>query len=244
MAYVEGFVTAVPADNRDIYIHHAEKAGEMIRELGASRMFEGWGDQVPDGKLTDFKRTVKAKPDEVVLFSWFEYPDRAARDATNEKMMDDPRMEAMMQDMPFDASRMIYAGFEVIIDEGAGVTKGGKPAYVDGSLLPVPEAGKDAYRAQSVAQAQAFIEQGALRVVGAWGDDVPDGKVTDYKGAVLLNPGEVVTYNWIEWPSRAVRDAAWGNLMSDARFEDDASALPTDGQMRRVYGGFEAIVDV
>nr|WP_303649592.1 DUF1428 domain-containing protein [Asticcacaulis machinosus] len=144
---------------------------------------------------------------------------------------------------------MIYAGFEVIIDEGDAKTGdaktgGGKPGYVDGSLLPVPASSREAYRAISTQQAKAFIEQGALRVVGAWGDDVPDGKVTDYKGAVKLNEGEVVTYNWIEWPSRAVRDAAWGNLMSDPRFEDDPAALPADGQKRRVYGGFETILDV
>ena len=153
--------------------------------------------------------------------------------------MVDPRMEDMMKDMHFDGSRMIYGGFDVIVDEGSR----GKPGYVDGSLLPVPEGAREAYRNVSIKQAQAFIEQGALRVVAAWGDDVPDGKVTDYKGAVKLNAGEVVTYNWIEWPSRAVRDAAWGKLMTDPRFEDDPAALPADGQKRRVYGGFETILD-
>ena len=67
---------------------------------------------MPDGKVTDFKGSVQAKPDEVVVFSWMEYPSKAVRDAADEKMMNDPRMKEMGADMPFDGKRMIYAGFD------------------------------------------------------------------------------------------------------------------------------------
>jgi uncharacterized protein YbaA (DUF1428 family) len=90
MSYVEGFVVAVPAANKEAYRKHAADAAPMFKEFGARRMVEAWGDNVPDGKLTDFKGAVKAKPDEVVVFSWFEYPNKAARDAANKKIMSDP----------------------------------------------------------------------------------------------------------------------------------------------------------
>ena len=108
MSYVEGFVVAVPAANKETFRKHAADAAPMFKEFGATRMVEAWGDDVPDGKLTDFKGAVKAKPDEVVVFSWFEYPDKAARDAANEKMMSDPRMKQMGVNMPFDGQRMIF----------------------------------------------------------------------------------------------------------------------------------------
>jgi uncharacterized protein YbaA (DUF1428 family) len=79
-------------------------------------MVEAWGDDVPDGKVTDFRRAVQAKDDEEVVFSWFEYPDKATRDAANEKMMSDPRMKDMGDTMPFDGKRMIMGGFSTILD--------------------------------------------------------------------------------------------------------------------------------
>ena len=109
MSYVEGFVLAVPAANKETFRKHAADAAPLFKEFGATRMVETWGDDVPDGKLTDFKGAVKAKPDEVVVFSWFEYPDKAARDAANAKMMSDPRMQDMGKDMPFDGQRMILS---------------------------------------------------------------------------------------------------------------------------------------
>ncbi|MBJ6131499.1 DUF1428 domain-containing protein [Ochrobactrum sp. Q0168] len=116
MAYIEGFVVAVPKANKEIYRKHAATAAELFKEFGVTRMVEAWGDDVPDGKVTDFRRAVQAADDEEVVFSWFEYPDKATRDAANQKMMSDPRMAAMGSEMPFDGKRMIMGGFSTILD--------------------------------------------------------------------------------------------------------------------------------
>ena len=110
MSYIDGFVIAVPNANRDKFIEHAHTFDAIFLEFGATRVVECWGDDVPDGKLTDFRRAVQATPEESVAFSWIEWPDKATRDAGMEKIMKDPRMEAA-GDMPFDGKRMIFGGF-------------------------------------------------------------------------------------------------------------------------------------
>ncbi|WP_134494318.1 DUF1428 domain-containing protein [Microvirga pakistanensis] len=116
MPYVDGFVLAVPADRKEEYRRHAASAAPLFKEFGATRMVECWGDDVPDGKLTDFRMAVKAQDGEVVVFSWIEYPSKEVRDAANHKIMTDPRMKAMADEMPFDAKRMIFGGFAPILD--------------------------------------------------------------------------------------------------------------------------------
>ena len=116
MSYIEGFVVPVPKASKELYKKHAATAAVIFKEFGVTRMVEAWGDDVPDGKLTDFQRAVQAAPDEEVVFSWFEYPDKATRDAANKKMMEDPRMKAMGSEMPFDGKRMIFGGFSTIVD--------------------------------------------------------------------------------------------------------------------------------
>ena len=81
------------------------------------RIVECWASDVPDGKVTDFRMAVKAEENEEVVFSWIEYPSKEVRDAANQKMMSDPRMKEFGESMPFDGKRMIYGGFESIIDE-------------------------------------------------------------------------------------------------------------------------------
>ena len=117
MAYVDGFVVAVPVANKDAYRASAAKAWALFKEFGATRHVECWGDDVPVGKLTDFQRSVQAKEDETVVFSWIEYPSKEVRDEVYKRMKDDPRMKEM--DMPFDGKRMIYGGFQPIFDERA-----------------------------------------------------------------------------------------------------------------------------
>ncbi len=117
MSYVEGFVIPVPAGNKDAYREIAAKAAPIFLEYGAERIVECWGDDVPDGKVTDFRGAVKAQSDETVVFSWIVYPSKEVRDEANKKIMEDPRMK-MMDDMPFDGQRLIFGGFEVLLDTG------------------------------------------------------------------------------------------------------------------------------
>jgi uncharacterized protein YbaA (DUF1428 family) len=116
MKYVEGFVVAVPAANKEIYRKFAAEAASLFKEFGVTRVVECWGDDVPDGEVTDFRRAVKAKDDEVAVFSWLEYPSKEVRDAANQKMRTDPRMKAFGAQMPFDGKRMIFGGFAPILD--------------------------------------------------------------------------------------------------------------------------------
>lgn len=117
MSYVDGFVLAVPTANKDAYLKHARDALPYFKSLGATRMVECWEDDVPPGEVTDFRRAVQARDDESIVFSWVVYPDRATRDAANKAMQNDPNMPEMMQSMPFDGKRMIFGGFQPILDE-------------------------------------------------------------------------------------------------------------------------------
>jgi len=115
MSYVEGFVLAVPKKNKEAYRKHSAAAWPVFQEFGVLRHVEAWEDDVPDGELTDFRRAVQAKDDEVVVFSWFEFPSKEVRDAARQKMMADPRMKELY-DRPCDGKRMICGGFEVLFE--------------------------------------------------------------------------------------------------------------------------------
>ncbi|HET7929934.1 MAG TPA: DUF1428 domain-containing protein [Rhodanobacteraceae bacterium] len=114
MSYIDGFVIAVPNANREQFIQHARTFDPIFLEFGATRVLECWGDSVPEGKLTDFRRAVQAKQDESVVFAWVEWPDKATRDAGMEKFMKDPRMEEA-SNCPFDGKRMIFGGFVPVV---------------------------------------------------------------------------------------------------------------------------------
>ena len=116
MSYVDGFVAAVPTANREAYLKHCQRFGPIFKEFGATRIVECWGDDVPDGKLTSFPMAVKKKDDETVVFSWVIWPSKAVRDAGWEKMMKDPSMQPGATPMPFDGKRLIYGGFQVLLD--------------------------------------------------------------------------------------------------------------------------------
>src|SRR3546814_14710953 len=111
MTYGEGFVLAVPADKKEAYRRHAAEAVPLFKEFGVTRQVEAWGDDVPDGKVTDFKGAVKAEPGAVVVFGWFEYPRRAARYAAHEKITSEPRLKAIAANIALYCRRMLPVGF-------------------------------------------------------------------------------------------------------------------------------------
>lgn len=118
MPYYSGFLLAVPTAKRDDYRKMAESTWEMFKEYGCLGMVETWGVDVPDGKLTSFPMAVKKEDDETVVFSWMVWPDRETADSGFAKMMEDPRMEDMPKNMPFDGKRMMWGGFEPIVSLG------------------------------------------------------------------------------------------------------------------------------
>jgi uncharacterized protein YbaA (DUF1428 family) len=118
MSYIDGFVIPVPPGKKDEYRAMAAMAAPIIMEHGATRIVECWGDDVPDGKVTDFKRAVNAEAGENVVFSWIVWPDKATRNEGNRKVMADPRLKAAGE-MPFDGMRMIFGGFDLMLDTGA-----------------------------------------------------------------------------------------------------------------------------
>ena len=119
MPYVDGFIVAVPKKNLDAYVRMAKKAGKVWREHGALDYREWVADDVKVGKRTSFPRSVKLKPDETVVFSWITYKSRAHRDRVNAKVMKDKRLSGMMDGsaIPFDGKRMIFGGFNVMVEE-------------------------------------------------------------------------------------------------------------------------------
>nr|WP_304644505.1 DUF1428 domain-containing protein [Sphingomonas soli] len=132
---------------------------------------------------------------------------------------------------------MLIGGFETILDEGSPTGT----QYIDGYILPVPTEKKEAYRKMAAEVTVLFMEFGALRAVESWGDDVPDGKLTDYNRASLKEPHESVVYSWVEWPDKATRDGGWARMMEDERmqFRDD----PVFDGKRMMWGGFVPLID-
>jgi uncharacterized protein YbaA (DUF1428 family) len=124
MSYIDGFVIAVPTANKQKFIDHAKQGDSVFIDLGATRVVECWGDDVQDGKVTDFRRAVQAEEGETVVFSWIEWPDKETRDAAFAKMTEwmknpetaDPRMDPKKNPMPFDGKRMIFGGFAPIVE--------------------------------------------------------------------------------------------------------------------------------
>lgn len=236
MTYIEGFVTPIRTDDRASFTDHARRAAVVVRDLGATRVVDAWGD-VPDDEPDRFAPLVKLADDETAGFGWMEFPDKPTRDAFGERIASDPRIAAL-GDMPFDGKRMIYGGFRVILAEGEARATG----YVDGFVLPVPATAEAAYLRHVEAAAAILFDHGATRYVAAWEDDVPAGTVTDFRGGLSATAGEAVVFSWCEWPDAATRRAGMTATMADPRMAAMWETMPFDPE-RVVYGGFEMLND-
>lgn len=246
MTYIQGFVIPVPTANKQKFIDHANRADAVFMEHGALRIVEAWQEDVKKGHTTDFFGAVDSRDDESVAFSWVEWANKDACDAMEsrieEQMKTDPRINHAQNPMPFDGMRMIYGGFEPVLDEGEALAG----AYVQGFLIPVPAGNKAAYRKAAADMWAIMRDYGAKRVVEAWQVDVPNGKQTDFFRAVKAGDGEIVVFSFIEWESREVCDAAHDKMMQDERMRqipDQEGAMPFDGK-RMIYGGFKPVVEL
>ena len=242
MAYIDGFVLAVPTANKQNFIAHATDFDSVFLEHGAIRVVECWGTDVPKGNTTDFQGAEQAREDETVAFSWIEWSDKASRDNVMQRMDElgktDERFDPVKNPMPFDGKRMIYGGFEPFVEQG----KHSSDSYVQGFIIPVPAGKREDYRKMAEDAWVMFKDYGALRVVEAWGDDVPDGKVTDFRRAVKAEPDENVVFSFMEWPAREVCDAAAKKMMSAGKMKPP-QGMPMPFDMKRmVYGGFTRVV--
>jgi uncharacterized protein YbaA (DUF1428 family) len=242
MSYIDGFVLAVPTANKQKFIDHAIEGDSAFIDHGATRVVECWGTDVPRGKTTDFQGAVAARDDETVVFSWIEWPDKTARDEVMGRMDElsqtDARFDPAKNPMPFDGKRLIYGGFEPIVERGGETSD----SYVQGFIVPVPVAKREEYRKMADEAWVLFEGYGALRLVEAWGDDVPNGKVTDFRRAVKAKPDEAVVFSFIEWPSRAICDAAAEQMKQDERMKPAEGAQMPFDMLRMVFGGFTRVV--
>ncbi len=118
-------------------------------------------------------------------------------------------------------------------------------SYIDGFVLAVPTANRQAFIDHAHLGDAFFIELGALRVLECWADDVPDGTLTDFRKAVQAKDDETVVFSWIEWPDKGTRDAAFAKMMdgSDPRMDPEKNPMPFDGK-RMIFGGFTPVVEL
>lgn len=237
MTYIQGFVAAVPTANRDTFRTHAEKAMEGFRAYGMQHGAECWGDDVPDGKLTSFPLAVKAQADETVVFAWYMWPSRAIHDAAMKEAIHDPRLSMDTNPMPFDGKRVIYGGFEPLLELGSRQPGG----YFDGFICAMPKEGREAFRSFAQEVDPIFIEYGATWIMENWGVDVPEGTDTDFRRAVQATADEEVMFCWTQWPDKATRDEGSRRMMQDTRFAN--MQMPFDGK-RMVIGGFAPLVEI
>jgi uncharacterized protein YbaA (DUF1428 family) len=116
MAYIETMVAAVPTENKAAYLDYAREFGSLFKKHGALGTMDSWGNDVPQGKVTSFPLSVKCEPGETVAVGFIRWPSKAARDKAWESLMKEPKMQPGAMHMPFDGKRMIYGGFEVILE--------------------------------------------------------------------------------------------------------------------------------
>jgi uncharacterized protein YbaA (DUF1428 family) len=116
MSYIDGYVAAVPTANRDAYTKLAKDMAVVFKKHGALSVVENWGDDVPEGKLTSFTMAVKREESESIVFSWITWPSRTVRDEAWKVVMQDPAMQDQSFYKLFDGKRMIFGGFQTIVE--------------------------------------------------------------------------------------------------------------------------------
>lgn len=235
MTSITGFIGAVPTANRDAFIRHTEYTAAGFHDHGLASAVECWGDDVPEGEVTSFRKAVLAEPDETVIFSWYRWPSKAAEDRGMQAAMADPRLGPEQSPMPFDGKRVIFGSFAPMVELG-GPQPGG---YFDGFVIPVPRAKREDFARSAAFCDPFFIEHGAHWVMEAWEIDVPQGKLTDFRRAVAALPEDAIVFSWVQWPDRATRDAASARIMEDARFT--VHDAPFD-MARMIHGGFVPVL--
>ena len=236
MTCIQGFVCAVPTANRAAFIAHASMAAEAFREHGCARAVECWGDDVPEGEATSFRKAVLAGPDEAIVFSWYVWPSRAAHDAVMQAPPEDSRLTAEGNPMPFDGKRVIFGAFEPVLELGAPQPGG----FFDAFIAPVPKNAREKFVAFAMACDPIFMEHGAVWIMECLGSDLPEGKLTDFRRAVQAEPEEDVLFSIVQWSDRNARDAGNGKIMTDLRLAEHT--MPFDGR-RLIFGGFVPVVE-
>ena len=232
--YFQSVIIPVKTGNEQAFLDMAEKMSSFFAGYGATRSVECWGDELMDGKVTDFRKAVQANDDETVVFSWDWWPDKVTYDTAMSTMMADGKTPDGA--MPFDGRRLIYGAFEACFDSGGGDRFG----YLDGMVASVPDDKRQAFIDHVAKIAKLFQENGALRVVDGWGVDVPSGKITDLRRAVQAKDGETIILGWIEWPDKPTRDRGMAAMMTDPRMRETPPAW--NGQLA-IFGGFTPIHD-
>ena len=114
MTYIDGIVCAVPTAKKAEYKAHAEEAASLFKKYGALSITECWGDDIPEGKTNSLHTAVMRKPEETVVLSWITWPSKSDRDKGWQDIMQCPEMAG--QSLPFDGSRMIFGGFDVLLE--------------------------------------------------------------------------------------------------------------------------------
>jgi uncharacterized protein YbaA (DUF1428 family) len=232
MTYLDGYVIPVAKGKRDAFVEQANRMDRFFLDHGALKVVESWGADIAPGKTTDFRQAVAAGDDEDVVFSFVAWPDKATRDAAMAKMESDERFTS--EPMIFDGKRMIFGGFEPIVEHGSD------GPFVQGFVIPVPEGRKEDYRQMAEDAWTFFLKYGANSVVEAWGEDVPHGKQTDFYRSVKAEAGEQIVFSYMTWPSAEAAEKAGAAMESDPdmKMPDD---MPFDPR-RMIFAGFEPVV--
>lgn len=237
MTCIQGFICAVPSAHKAAFIAHAKQAAEAFHDHGCLACVECWGEDVPQGEVTSFPAAVQAGPEETVVFSWYLWPSKAAHDAFMQTIPVDPRLSPETNPMPFDGKRVIFGAFEPVLEMGARQPGG----FVDGFVAAVPRAERAAFIDFAKFCDPIFMEHGATWIMETWGTDIPDGKITDFRRAVLAKDDEDILFSWVQWPDRAARDAGNEKIMNDPRMAE--KDMPFDGK-RLIFGGFQPVVEI